>query len=96
MSWSVFFMERFLKIPTKFKEAFLIKPMVFEDYRGYLKETYRTNEFFKLGITVEFIQDIVSWSYKNVLRGMHYDYNVDKLVQVINGRTYHVFVDMNA
>ena len=92
----VFFMERFLKIPTKFKEAFLIKSMVFEDYRGYLKETFRKNEFFNLGITVEFIQDNISWSYKNVLRGMHYDYSVDKLVQVINGRTYHVIVDMNA
>ena len=87
--------ERFRKIPTKFKEAFLIKPLVFEDYRGYFKETFRKNIFLDLGIDVDFVQDNVSWSYKNVLRGMHYDYNVAKLVQVIHGRTYHVIVDMN-
>jgi dTDP-4-dehydrorhamnose 3,5-epimerase len=81
-------------IPTKFSEAKIIEPAVHEDYRGYFKETFRKNEYEKLGIHTDFVQDNVSWSVKNVLRGMHYDFNVTKLVQVIKGRTYHVIVDM--
>lgn len=72
----------------------LIRPLVFEDFRGFFKETFRKNEFEKFGINSEFIQDNVSWSYRNVLRGMHYDFSVAKLVQVIHGRIYHVIVDM--
>ncbi|MFW9994126.1 MAG: dTDP-4-dehydrorhamnose 3,5-epimerase [Candidatus Odinarchaeota archaeon] len=86
---------RFKKIPTKFKEVCIIEPRVFEDYRGSFKETFRKNEFVELGIDVEFVQEDIAWSYKNVLRGMHYDYSMDQLVQVVYGRTYHVIVDMN-
>jgi len=86
--------KKFTKINTKFKEAFLIKHYAFEDFRGFFKETYRKKDYAEFGINTDFIQDNISWSYKNVLRGMHYDYNVAKLVQVIYGRTYHVIVDM--
>jgi dTDP-4-dehydrorhamnose 3,5-epimerase len=82
------------KIKTRFDDAFLIEPVVNEDYRGYFKETFRQNVYRELGIETDFVQDNISWSYKNVLRGMHYDLNVAKLVQVVYGRTFHVIVDM--
>lgn len=72
----------------------LIQPMVFEDFRGYFKETFRKNQYAELGIEEEFVQDNISWSRKDVIRGLHYDYRVAKLVQVVCGRTYHVIVDM--
>ncbi len=81
-------------VKTKFKEAVLIEPVVHEDYRGYFKETYKKNVYQELGIQTDFVQDNISLSYKNVLRGMHYDFNVAKLVQVVKGRTYHVIADM--
>ncbi|MBN2230609.1 MAG: dTDP-4-dehydrorhamnose 3,5-epimerase [Candidatus Thorarchaeota archaeon] len=81
-------------IKTKFKEAVLIEPVVHDDYRGYFKETFRKNLYHELGIDTEFVQDNVSWSYRNVIRGMHFDFNVAKLVQVVQGRTYHVIADM--
>ncbi|MHA1247407.1 MAG: dTDP-4-dehydrorhamnose 3,5-epimerase [Candidatus Thorarchaeota archaeon] len=87
-------MTRFKAIKTKFDDVLLIEPTVYEDYRGYFKEVFRKRDYEEMGINVEFVQDNVSFSYKNVLRGMHYDFNVSKLVQVIRGRTYHVVVDM--
>jgi dTDP-4-dehydrorhamnose 3,5-epimerase len=86
--------NRFRKVPTKFDSAFLIEPKVYEDFRGFFKETFRKNEFLDLGINVDFVQDNIAYSTKGVLRGMHYDHAVSKLVQVISGRTYHVIVDL--
>lgn len=86
--------SRFNVIKTKFDDAILIEPAVHEDFRGYFKETFRKNEYAEIGITEDFVQDNISWSTKNVIRGLHYDFNVAKLVQVIHGRTYHVIVDM--
>ncbi|OLS21882.1 MAG: dTDP-4-dehydrorhamnose 3,5-epimerase [Candidatus Heimdallarchaeota archaeon LC_3] len=86
--------KRFEKINTKFVDAFILRPKVYEDFRGYFKEVFRQNEFKELGIEAEFVQDNISHSVKHVLRGMHYDNNVDKLVQVVHGKTYHVIVDM--
>lgn len=79
---------------TKFDGPLIIEPVVHEDFRGYFKETFRRNIYEELGIDTDFVQDNISWSYRNVLRGMHYDYEVAKLVQVVKGRTYHVIVDM--
>lgn len=88
--------QRFQRIATKFDTACLIVPTLFEDYRGYFKECYRKNDFAALGIHDEFVQDNLSWSTRHVLRGMHYDFEVAKLVQVVHGRTYHVIVDLRA
>lgn len=90
-------MKRFEIIPTQFEKAVLIRPMVFEDYRGFFKETYRSNELkHLLGHDVEFVQDNVAFTMnRRTIRGLHMDTRVDKLVQVVSGATYHVIVDMN-
>ncbi len=80
--------------PTKFADAFLIEPDVYEDDRGFFKETYSTAKYRALGITDEFVQDSVSFSSKNVIRGLHGDAEMSKLVQCLRGRIFDVLVDM--
>jgi dTDP-4-dehydrorhamnose 3,5-epimerase len=80
--------------PTRIVGALIVIPDVYPDPRGSFKETFRVSEYAKGGITAAFVQDNVSRSTKGVLRGLHYDVNVTKLVQVICGETYHVIADM--
>lgn len=81
-------------LPTKFSEVRLVRPFVYADARGYFKETYREPRYAELGIAGPFVQDNVSLSRKGVLRGMHYDLRMAKLVQCLAGCVYDVFVDM--
>ncbi len=86
------------KIETKFKDAFLIEPMVFGDYRGFFMESYSKEKFKKLGFTMEFVQDNHSLSAKKgTLRGLHYQLAPKaqtKLVRVTHGVIYDVIVDI--
>lgn len=69
-------------------------PDVFEDDRGFFKETYSQNKYGDLGLTDVFVQDSVSFSSRNVIRGLHGDPKMSKLVQVLRGRVYDVVVDV--
>ncbi len=80
--------------PTKFPEVIVIVPDVFADERGFFKEVYSQPKYEQLGLTKPFLQDNVSRSCKNVLRGMHYDERMAKLVQCLDGAVYDVIVDM--
>ncbi len=79
---------------TKFSEALVIAPDVFMDERGYFKETYSQKKYESLGIPNAFVQDNLSCSRKGVLRGMHYDLRMAKLVQCLEGVIYDAIVDM--
>jgi len=79
---------------TDFTEAKIFVPEVFEDERGFFKETYSTVKYRALGLADEFVQDSVSFSKKNVIRGLHYDRRMSKFVQVLRGRIYDVIVDL--
>jgi dTDP-4-dehydrorhamnose 3,5-epimerase len=81
-------------LPTDFVEARIFVPEVFEDERGFFKETYSTAKYRALGLSDEFVQDSVSFSRQNVLRGLHYDVRMSKLVQVLRGRIFDVIVDL--
>jgi len=64
-------------MPFEFKrleipDVILIEPKVFEDERGFFMETYKKDEFEKVGITGEFVQDNHSKSQYGVLRGLHF------------------------
>lgn len=83
-----------LKIhPTKFADAKLVEPEVFHDERGFFKETYSFNKYVALGLDDVFVQDNISRSQRNVIRGMHYDVRVSKLVQCLVGKIFDVIVD---
>ena len=78
---------------TKFAEAKVLEPDVFADERGYFKETYSRDKYVAAGISDTFVQDNVSRSRGGVVRGMHYDLRVSKLVQCLVGAIYDVIVD---
>jgi len=65
----------------------------FEDYRGELGGVYDELIYMSAGLDANFIYDMVSMSYKNVLRGMHGDGEIVKLVQCLYGTVYSVVVN---
>ena len=85
-------------IPTKFKDAWLIKPKVFQDERGFFLESYSKRDFEENGLKIEFVQDNHSKSVaKGVLRGIHFQkppHAQSKLVRVTKGAVYDVMVDL--
>jgi dTDP-4-dehydrorhamnose 3,5-epimerase len=80
-------------IDTKLKDARLFVPEVFEDDRGFFKETYSRRKYHALGLLDDFVQDSVSVSTRNVIRGLHGDPNMSKLVQVLRGKIWDVIAD---
>jgi dTDP-4-dehydrorhamnose 3,5-epimerase len=80
-------------LETAFADARLFVPDVFEDDRGYFKETYSQRKYRELGLPDEFVQDSVSVSSRNVIRGLHGDPQMSKLVQVLRGKIWDVIVD---
>jgi len=65
----------------------------FEDYRGELGGVYDSSKYVAAGLDAKFMYDMVSMSYKNVLRGMHGDSETTKLVQCLYGTVYSVVVN---
>ena len=74
----------------------IIEPNIFEDARGHFLEIYQHDRYAMQGITARFVQDNVSFSKKNVLRGLHYQLHnpQGKLVMVLDGRIFDVSVDI--
>jgi len=75
----------------------IFEPDVFADARGFFYESYNKREFrLATGIDAEFVQDNISRSAKNVLRGLHYQIEQPqgKLVRVIAGEIWDVAVDI--
>jgi len=73
----------------------ICRPRVFADNRGYFKEVSRNDTYRANGITSDFVQVNMSFSNRNVLRGLHYQLKFPqaKLVSVAYGRVYDVVVD---
>lgn len=74
--------------------ALEIIPNVFADERGYFKETYSAGRYRAAGVSDEFVQDNVSRSAQHVLRGLHGDPRMAKLVQVLAGSAFDVIADV--
>jgi dTDP-4-dehydrorhamnose 3,5-epimerase len=66
---------------------------LFKDNRGLFLETYNKVKFQDNNINVEFIEDDISVSEKNVLRGIHGDGNRWKLISCIHGEVFFVVVN---
>lgn len=79
------------------KDIILIKPKIFEDERGFFLETYKKDDFEKVGIKGEFVQDNHSKSKYGVIRGIHFQrepYAQAKIVRCIKGTIYDIAVDL--
>jgi dTDP-4-dehydrorhamnose 3,5-epimerase len=81
---------------TSLPGVLIIKPRKFEDQRGYFFETFRQDACLSLGINCGFVQDNLSRSKKNVLRGLHFQWPNPqaKLVSVSHGAIFDVIVDV--
>lgn len=78
---------------TKLKDVLQIFPDIFKDFRGEFIETYNKELYKKNGINVDFVQDDISSSKKNVLRGIHGDNKTWKLLSCLCGKLYFVVVN---
>ena len=83
-------------ISTAIEGVVIIEPMVFRDSRGFFLETYQRERYARQGVSETFVQDNLSFSVKNTLRGLHYQIRKPqaKLVQVVFGDIYDVVVDL--
>ena len=79
-------------LKTKIKGPKIIKSRIFKDNRGYLRETFR-NYLFK---NEKFPFDVMSFSKKNVLRGLHIQLkkSQSKIITVTHGKIFDVAVDL--
>lgn len=82
---------------AKLDGVLLIKPpTVFEDFRGSYVETYNEKLYAEAGITITFVQDDISTSRRNVLRGIHGDRETWKLISCLHGEFYLVVLNYDS
>ena len=77
-------------IKTEFKDLLIYKKDTFKDNRGYFREL-----FLNKNIKRKFPFDVMSFSKKNVLRGLHLQLKKPqgKLVTVLRGKIFDVALD---
>ena len=75
------------------KVIIITPPTIFEDFRGKYIETYNKKIYTNSGIKLNFVQDDVSISKKNVLRGIHGDNKTWKLISCLHGKFLLVVVN---
>jgi dTDP-4-dehydrorhamnose 3,5-epimerase len=81
---------------THIPDILLLKPDIYRDDRGFFLETYRVEHLSERGVEVEFVQDNLSKSQKDTVRGLHYqiEQQQDKLIMVMQGTILDVAVDL--
>ena len=74
----------------------LIEPDCFCDQRGFFFESFQEERYRALGITDQFVQDNISRSVRDVLRGLHYQMKRPQaqIVSVVRGRVFDAVVDL--
>lgn len=82
---------------TDFEGLVEIFPRILPDERGQFLESYNKRAFSDLGLNMNFVQDNMSFSKKDVLRGMHFQKapsEQGKLVSVAMGKVKDIVLDM--
>lgn len=82
---------------TGFEGLLLLCPKVFSDDRGYFFESFNDSAYKKVGLNFDFVQDNISKSKRNSIRGLHFqtgEMAQGKLCQVISGKVLDVAVDI--
>ena len=77
---------------TKIPDVLIFLPNLHEDGRGYFYENFRSSWI----PGFDFVQENQSFSSKNTLRGLHYQFEKPqgKLIRVIDGEIFDVVVDL--
>jgi dTDP-4-dehydrorhamnose 3,5-epimerase len=83
-------------LTTRIPDLLIIETDVYGDDRGFFTETWQRERYAGFGIDQVFVQDNLSKSVKNTLRGLHYQIKRPqaKLVQAINGTLFDVALDL--
>ena len=85
-------------IRDRFPDVFVLEPARFKDNRGEFLEVFNAEDFEAvLGLTPAFVQDNVSVSRKNTVRGLHWQaapHGQGKLVTCATGTVFDVIVDI--
>ena len=83
-------------VRTELEGVVIIELDVYGDDRGFFMESWNSQRYKELGLHAEFLQDNISYSQRNVLRGLHFQNPSaqGKLVTVLKGEIYDVAVDI--
>lgn len=82
---------------TPLPGVLLIEPDVYRDERGYFYEAFSEERYAQICGAVRFVQDNISRSVKNTVRGLHYqvgEFAQGKLCKVVFGKVLDVAVDV--
>ena len=82
------------RLETRLEGPILLEPEVRGDARGFFLETARAGTLAELGVTDDFVQDNQSRSVRGVLRGMHFQPGMAKLIRCARGSVFDVVVDI--
>jgi len=77
-------------------DVVLLEHEVFEDERGYFMEVYKQDQFRELGLPELFVQFNESRSARDVIRGLHFQWDppMGKLMRVAEGAAFLVAMDI--
>lgn len=78
---------------TNLNGVFKIKLEPFTDFRGKYLELFNKSLFKKINKGIRFVQDDISISKKNVLRGIHGDNKTSKLITCLYGKFVLVVIN---
>lgn len=83
---------------TSLEGVLVIEPQVFNDKRGFFMETFHHKRYREHGINRTFVQDNLSYSVQDTLRGLHFQvrHSQAKLIQVVTGEIFDVAVDIRS
>jgi dTDP-4-dehydrorhamnose 3,5-epimerase len=76
-------------VKTTLEGPLVLEPSVFGDERGFFLETYRRSSF-----EIELVQENHSRSGRGIVRGMHFQPGMSKLVRCVRGEIFDVLVDI--
>jgi dTDP-4-dehydrorhamnose 3,5-epimerase len=81
-------------VPTRLEGPILLEPTIHRDKRGFFIETYRREVLADLGVDDEWVQDNHSRSSRGIIRGMHFQPGMAKLIRCSRGEVVDVLVDI--
>ena len=85
------------KLETPFSGCYELQPIIRQDIRGSFIKTFHIEAFKELGLTTNFKEEFTTISFKNILRGLHFQIppaDCVKLVYCIFGKVMDVVIDL--
>ena len=83
-------------LSTRLDGPRLVKPAVHGDARGFFLESFRADKLAEAGVDLDWVQDNHSRSRHGIVRGMHFQPGMAKLVRCVRGAIFDVVVDIRA